>query len=84
MLIFVKQLFASDTDILTKKKVFEKVMGIRRLEEEEVVLVKEMKQHWEYLKRRAEVLEQSISGNEKVCMYTLTHFTLLRFSSSFN
>ncbi|XP_067111141.1 uncharacterized protein [Osmerus mordax] len=61
--IFPWHVPTSDTDILTKKKVFEKVMGIRRLEEEEVVLVKEMKQHWEYLKRRAEVLEQSISGD---------------------
>ncbi|XP_067103277.1 uncharacterized protein [Osmerus mordax] len=60
--IFPWHVPTSDTDILTKK-VFEKVMGIRRLEEEEVVLVKEMKQHWEYLKRRAEVLEQSISGD---------------------
>ncbi|XP_046893621.1 uncharacterized protein LOC124479116 isoform X2 [Hypomesus transpacificus] len=61
--IFPWHVPTSDTDILTKKKVFEKVMGIRRLEEEEVVLVKEMKQHWEYLKRRLEVLEQSISGD---------------------
>lgn len=32
--------------LLTKKKVFDKVMLIQRLEEEQVILVQEAKQHW--------------------------------------
>ncbi|XP_051250195.1 uncharacterized protein LOC127359916 [Dicentrarchus labrax] len=45
-------------DFSTKKEVFHRVMGVRRLQEEKKILVKEMKQHWESLKAHARVLSQ--------------------------
>ena len=43
---------------MRKKKIFDKVMHIRRLEEEVMILATEVRQHWEFLKRR----EQTLSG----------------------
>ncbi|XP_062338343.1 uncharacterized protein LOC134037063 [Osmerus eperlanus] len=37
-------------DLQTKRKVFEKVMAVRRLKEEEMLLCKEMQQHWTVMK----------------------------------
>ncbi|XP_053699907.1 uncharacterized protein LOC128746703 [Synchiropus splendidus] len=36
-------------DMLKKKKVFDKVMLLNRLKEEEVIVVREVKQHWDYM-----------------------------------
>ena len=48
--------FLDDTDFLVKKKVFDKVMHVRRLEEEIRILATEVRQHWEFLKKREEIL----------------------------
>ena len=45
-------------DFLSKIKIFDKVMHIRRLEEEVMILATEVRQHWEFLKKR----EQTLSG----------------------
>lgn len=45
-------------DFSTKKEVFDRVMGVWRLQEEKKILVKEMKQHWESLKAHARVLSE--------------------------
>ncbi|XP_045556794.1 uncharacterized protein [Salmo salar] len=42
------------TDLLTKKIAFDRVMLLRRLKEEELIVLKEVKQHWESLKRESE------------------------------
>ncbi|KAK6467282.1 hypothetical protein HHUSO_G35284, partial [Huso huso] len=47
--------------LYTKKRVFDKVMLLRRLHEEGVILVREMKQHWEYLRRSAGTLRDLAS-----------------------
>lgn len=36
--------------MLKKKRVYDKVMLLSRLKEEEVIVVHEVQQHWEYLK----------------------------------
>ncbi|KAG7455547.1 hypothetical protein MATL_G00257940 [Megalops atlanticus] len=46
--------------ILTKKRIFDKVMAVRRLEEEEVILLKEMRQHWKSLRQRELTLQNAI------------------------
>ncbi|KAA0721313.1 hypothetical protein E1301_Tti022801 [Triplophysa tibetana] len=55
-----------DVNLLTKKKVFDKVMLIQRLEEEQTVLVQEAKQHWLYLRSQEHklnsLLDTIISG----------------------
>ncbi|KAG8000943.1 Trace amine-associated receptor 1 [Nibea albiflora] len=40
-------------DLHTKREVFEKVMAVRRLKEEEMILCREMQQHWTALKARS-------------------------------
>ena len=39
-----------------KKKVFDKLMQVQRLEEEEAILVEEMKRHWDHICRRVKDL----------------------------
>nr|XP_024656947.1 uncharacterized protein LOC112432685 [Maylandia zebra] len=43
-------------DLRTKRKVFEKVMAVRRLREEEMILCREMQHHWTVLRMRSVVL----------------------------
>ncbi|XP_053710380.1 uncharacterized protein LOC128763070 [Synchiropus splendidus] len=45
-------------DMLKKKKVFDKVMLLKRLKEEEVIVVREVKQHWEYMRNMAGNIEE--------------------------
>lgn len=45
-------------DFSTKKEVFDRVMAVRRLQEEKKILVKEIKQHWDSLKAHASVLSE--------------------------
>ncbi|XP_032391834.1 uncharacterized protein LOC116701895 [Etheostoma spectabile] len=45
-------------DFSTKKEVFDRVMAVRRLQEEKKILVKEIKQHWDSLKSHARVLSE--------------------------
>ncbi|XP_032364155.1 uncharacterized protein LOC116678296 [Etheostoma spectabile] len=49
---------SGSADFSTKKEVFDRVMGVRRLQEDKKILVKEMKQHWESLKAHARVLSE--------------------------
>nr|XP_055065315.1 uncharacterized protein LOC129447577 isoform X1 [Misgurnus anguillicaudatus] len=59
----------SDTSLAMKKKVFDKVMQLERLIEEEAILVEEMKQHWTLdltrtyraLKNQASVLSEDLA-----------------------
>ncbi|KAM4530957.1 uncharacterized protein PAE49_023263 isoform 3-T4 [Odontesthes bonariensis] len=44
-------------DMCQKKKVFDKVMLLNRLEEEAVIVVREIKQHWEYMRSMAGTIE---------------------------
>ncbi|MGH0160671.1 UNVERIFIED_CONTAM: hypothetical protein FKN15_039747 [Acipenser sinensis] len=57
------ELHGSETAVglYTKKRVFNKVMLLRRLHEEEVILVRELKQHWQYLRRSAGTLRDFAS-----------------------
>ena len=50
--------FLDGIDFLAKKKVFDNVMHVKRLEEEVKILATEVRQHWEYLKKR----EHDLSG----------------------
>ncbi|KAM8865050.1 uncharacterized protein ACB058_006427 [Synchiropus picturatus] len=45
-------------DMLKKKKVFDKVMLLNRLKEEEVIVVREVKQHWEYMRNMVGIIEE--------------------------
>ncbi|KAF6715261.1 hypothetical protein FQA47_005410 [Oryzias melastigma] len=45
-------------DMIAKKRLFDKVMLLTRLKEEEVIVVREVKQHWEYLKNATGMLEE--------------------------
>ncbi|KAK0145377.1 hypothetical protein N1851_015723 [Merluccius polli] len=48
-------------DFLTKKKLFDNVMLVRRLQEEKKILIKESTQHLAYINRRQEALKNIIS-----------------------
>lgn len=48
-------------DLLTKKIAFDRVMLLRRLKEEELIVLKEVKQHWENLKRKSENVQDLAS-----------------------
>ncbi|MED6254052.1 hypothetical protein ATANTOWER_013725 [Ataeniobius toweri] len=43
---------------MMKKKLYDKVMLLTRLKEEEVVVVREVKKHWEYLRSVVGTLEE--------------------------
>ncbi|XP_050958662.1 uncharacterized protein LOC127160024, partial [Labeo rohita] len=46
---------------LTKRKIFDRVMAVRRLEEEKAVILKEMKQHWTVLIQKTSNFEELIN-----------------------
>lgn len=50
-------LIEPDTSLGMKKKVFDKVMQLERLIEEEAILLEEMKQHWTHLTRTCRALK---------------------------
>ncbi|XP_023816114.1 uncharacterized protein LOC111948256 isoform X1 [Oryzias latipes] len=45
-------------DMVKKKQLFDKVMLLTRLKEEKVIVVREVKQHWEYLRNAVGMLEE--------------------------
>ncbi|KAJ8372803.1 hypothetical protein AAFF_G00276980 [Aldrovandia affinis] len=49
-------------DLNIKRRVFHKVEGLRRLREEELILVREMKQHWEYITNQLVLREVASRG----------------------
>ncbi|CAM4416211.1 unnamed protein product [Leuciscus chuanchicus] len=49
-------------DLHTKRTVFEKVMAVRRLKEEEMIISKEMQQHWTAMKAQSMMLA-TLSSN---------------------
>ncbi|XP_027145229.1 uncharacterized protein LOC113747865 [Larimichthys crocea] len=55
-------------DLKTKREVFEKVMAVRRLKEEEMILCREMHHHWTALKARALELGMISSDSSLVGM----------------
>ncbi|XP_025758876.1 uncharacterized protein LOC102077695 isoform X2 [Oreochromis niloticus] len=55
-------------DLQTKRKVFEKVMAVRRLREEEMILCREMWHHWTVLRMRSVVLGTISSDSSLVGM----------------
>ncbi|XP_039464217.1 uncharacterized protein LOC120437737 [Oreochromis aureus] len=55
-------------DLQTKRKVFEKVMAVRRLREEEMILCREMLHHWTVLRMRSVVLGTISSDSSLVGM----------------
>ncbi len=67
--------YVDDVNLLTKKKVFDKVMVIQRLEEEQTILVQEAKQHWLYLRcqehKLNSLLDTIISGGKNLKMFFL-------------
>ncbi|XP_058629933.1 uncharacterized protein LOC131539383 [Onychostoma macrolepis] len=53
------QLPHSDSvDLRTKRKAFDIIMSLRRLQEEQKILVAEMDNHWKYLSTRADTLRE--------------------------
>ncbi|XP_077093872.1 uncharacterized protein LOC143745629 [Siphateles boraxobius] len=58
----IEELVASDSvDLRTKRKAFDIVMAVRRLEEEKRILIAEMNKHWKSLCTRADTLKQMSS-----------------------
>ncbi|MED6278377.1 hypothetical protein CHARACLAT_023240 [Characodon lateralis] len=49
-------------DMMKKKKLYDKVMLLTSLKEEEVIVVREVKQHWEYLRTVVGTLEELSEG----------------------
>lgn len=47
--------------MVQKKQLFDKVMLLTRLKEEEVIVVREVKQHWEYLRSAAGMMQELTS-----------------------
>lgn len=45
-------------DLRTKRRVFDIIMSVRRLEEEQKILVAEMDHHWKSLSTRADTLRE--------------------------
>lgn len=45
-------------DLRTKRKAFDIIMSLRRLQEEQKILVAEMDNHWKYLSTRADTLRE--------------------------
>lgn len=60
-------------DLRTKRKAFDIVMAVRRLEEEKRILIAEMNKHWKSLCSRADTLKQMSSQLSNVTsgMYLL-------------
>lgn len=60
-------------DLRTKRKAFDIVMAVRRLEEEKRILIAEMNKHWKSLCSRADTLKQMSSKLSNVTsgMYLL-------------
>lgn len=55
-------------ELQTKRKVFEKVMAVRRLREDEMILCREMRHHWTVLQMRSVVLGTISSDSSLVGM----------------
>ncbi|KAL3969268.1 ATP-binding cassette, subfamily B (MDR/TAP), member 8 [Sarotherodon galilaeus] len=55
-------------ELQTKRKVFEKVMAVRHLREEEMILCREMRHHWTVLRMRSVVLGTISSDSSLVGM----------------
>lgn len=53
-----------------RKKIFDKVMHIKRLEEEVMILATEVRQHWEFLKKR----KQTLSGRSVSQYFSNIHY----------
>lgn len=81
--IFPWQLTPSDgVDFLAKKKIFDEVMHIRRLEEEVMILATEVRQHWEFLKRREQTLSGLSISTEATAASLKKDFEVFRQSST--
>ncbi|KAJ4923580.1 hypothetical protein JOQ06_021491, partial [Pogonophryne albipinna] len=52
------QLHSDSVDLKTKRKAFDIIMAIRRLQEEKKIVVTEMDHHWKALKARADSLKE--------------------------
>ncbi len=52
---------------LTKRKVFDRVMAMRRLQEEKSLICKEMQQHWMVLTHKTSKLEALINEISSKC-----------------
>ncbi|KAK1886867.1 Carbamoyl-phosphate synthase pyrimidine-specific large chain [Dissostichus eleginoides] len=53
-----QQLHSDSVDLKTKRKAFDIIMAIRRLQEEKKIVVTEMDHHWKALKARADSLKE--------------------------
>lgn len=60
----------SDIPLKTKKLAFDKFMLVRRLKEEEGILIKEMKQHWQSLCHFSRQLKEDLSSDSHPLMST--------------
>lgn len=73
-------------DLRTKRKAFDIVMAVRRLEEEKRILIAEMNKHWKSLCSRADTLKQMSSKLSNVTsgMYLLYLAYITIFLNVFN
>ena len=56
--MFCHKCFLDIVDLRTKRKAFDAVMAVRRLEEEKKILVMEMNHHWKSLSARGDSLRE--------------------------
>lgn len=70
-------------DLRTKRKAFDTVMAVRRLEEEKRILIAEMNKHWKSLCTRADTLKQMssqlsnvTSGTVSICVILGIHYNI--------
>ena len=69
--IFVHLRIPDSVDLRTKRRAFDLVMSVRRLEEEKIIVVTEMNQHWKALCNQANSLREMSSqlSNEAASKY---------------
>lgn len=70
-------------DLRTKRKAFDIVMAVRRLEEEKRILIAEMNKHWKSLCTRADTLKHMssqlsnvTSGTVCICVILGIHYNI--------
>lgn len=57
-LLFCYKCFPDSVDLRTKRRAFDLIMSLRRLQEEKKILITEMKNHWNSLSARGDSLQQ--------------------------
>ena len=81
--MFCHKCFLDFVDLRTKRRAFDMVMAVRRLQEEKMILVMEMKHHWRSLSTRSDSLKELsclVSRATMQSMYSKFYITRMYIS----